>query len=215
MSLLKSHKNQTVIEEVFNAASHGIGAILSGIALLLLCRLAYQHAGDKRMIASIAFGGSLLLTYTASMLYHSFSFTKLKHLLKIIDHAAIYLLIAGSYTPFMLVAVDTDWSHQFLYLIWGMALFGVIYKIFFIYGSPKVSLGVYLLMGWMALFASKALYQHLPTAGLLWLIAGGLSYTAGAVFYAWKRLYFSHTLWHIFVLLGSSCHFICVYYYII
>jgi hemolysin III len=215
MPLLKAHRNQTLIEEIINATTHGIGAILSIIAMIMMIVAASHHQGEHKLLASIIFGSSLILTYSASTLYHSFSFHRLKRLFKIIDHASIYLLIAGSYTPFMLVSIDNALSHQFFFFIWGLALAGVIYKVFFIHASSKISISIYLIMGWLAILLSKSIYQHLPLAGIYWLVAGGLSYTGGVIFYVWKRLYFNHALWHLFVLTGSACHFICVYNYVL
>ncbi len=215
MPLIKPHKHQTLIEEIGNATTHGIGALLSIAALVMMLITASHHPGAHKVFASLLFGSSLVLTYTASTLYHSFSFHPLKRLFKIIDHASIYLLIAGSYTPFMLVSINTTISLEFFYFIWGLALLGVIYKVFFIHASSKISVAIYLIMGWLSLLLSKAIYQHLPLAGVYWLIAGGLSYTGGVIFYVWKRLYFSHTLWHLFVIAGSACHVICVYNYVL
>jgi hemolysin III len=215
VALLKSHKTQTLLEEIGNATTHGLGALLSVIALIALIATSIHQGGGNRIFSSILFGSSLLFMYTASTIYHSVTNQKKKTFFKIIDHASIYLLIAGSYTPFMLVTLNDFLGISFFCLIWGIALTGVVFKIFFVHHVPKLSVTLYLLMGWLAVFLIKPIYQHLPGAGLAWLIAGGLSYTLGVVFYIWKRLYFSHTLWHLFVLAGSSCHFFAVYLYVL
>lgn len=215
MTIFKSHRTQTFIEEIGNATTHGLGAILSLVALIVLTVTSIHQGGANRIFSSILFGASLLFMYTASTIYHSVQCEKKKTFFKIVDHASIYLLIAGSYTPFMLVTLDDFVGISFFCLIWGIALTGVIFKIFFVYHVPRLSLVLYLMMGWLAVFIIKPIYQHLPWEGLAWLVAGGLSYTLGVVFYVWKRLYFSHTLWHLFVLGGSACHFFAIYFYVL
>lgn len=215
MTLLKSHKQQTRLEEIGNATTHGLGALLSLIALITLIITSSHQGGINRIFSSILFGFSLLFMYTASTIYHAVSCEKKKKFFKIIDHASIYCLIAGSYTPFMLVTLDNMVGYSFCFIIWGIALTGVVFKIFFVYHIPRLSVILYLAMGWLAVFIINPIYQQLPHAGVAWLVAGGLSYTLGVVFYAWKRLYFSHTLWHLFVIGGSACHFVAIYLYVL
>jgi hemolysin III len=157
----------------------------------------------------------MVFLYIASALYHSSWNPRHKHILKIIDHACIYLLIAGTYTPFTLVTLRGSWGWSLFTLVWGLALVGIIFQVFFVYRFRILATLAYLLMGWIIVIAVKPLVTQLPLGGLVWLIAGGLAYTAGAVFYVWKRLPYSHAIWHLFVICGSLCHFFAVLFYVI
>jgi hemolysin III len=155
------------------------------------------------------------LLYTASTLYHSFQKPKLKHLFKIFDHSCIYVLIAGTYTPFMLVTIRGVLGWSMFALVWSLTVIGVLFKFFFVHRFNIISTITYILMGWIIIIAIKPLFQTLPEDGLIWLICGGLAYTLGTIFYAWKRLPFNHAIWHLFVLTGSVCHFFAVMFYVI
>ena len=153
--------------------------------------------------------------YASSTVYHSLSNPKAKHLFRIVDHASIYLLIAGSYTPFVLVTLKGSLGWTMFTIIWSLAFAGVLFKLFFVHKFELLSTIIYLLMGWMALIVIKPLYQLLPSGGLAYIVEGGLCYTVGVIFFIWERLKFSHVLWHLFVLAGSSCHFLAVLLYVV
>lgn len=203
------------IEEHFHAISHGIGAILSVVALILMIQVATQAGDNWRLISSIVYGCSLILLYSSSTLYHSIHHTQSKRRLRQLDHAAIFILIAGTYTPFTLVNLRDNWGLPLFGLIWLVALTGVIIELATALKYKKLSLSLYLGMGWLAIIAIKPMLDHIDTNGLLLLLAGGLSYSFGVIFYAWKRLFMHHAIWHLFVLGGSVLHFFAVYYYVL
>lgn len=202
-------------EEVANSLTHGAGLIASIIALVTLIIIANGEQNFSKIIAGTIYGSSLILCYLASTLYHSFQEPKLKYYLKIFDHAAIYILIAGSYTPFTLFVIRGKWGLWMLGIIWILAISGVIFKIFFVKKFKIFSTLLYLVMGWMALFAIQPLFENLPYEGLFLLIAGGLSYTVGVIFFLWEKLPFSHAVWHLFVMGGSVCHFFAILLYVL
>ena len=215
MPWIKPDKLQTKTEEIGNATTHAMGALLSLAAMILLIVFAANQNDGLKLASSIVFGCTLLLMYLSSTLYHSLSNPRLKHIFRIVDHASIYLLIAGSYTPFMLVTLKGPWGWTLFTIIWSLAFMGVVFKIFFVHRFELLSTLIYILMGWMALVAIKPIYLHLPTSGIECLVAGGLCYTIGVIFYAWERLKFSHVLWHLFVLAGSIFHFFSVLFYVV
>ncbi|MBE9547473.1 MAG: hemolysin III family protein [Proteobacteria bacterium] len=202
-------------EEIANNVSHGVGVLLSLAGLSVLVVFACLYGKASHIVGCSIFGSSLLLMYTASTLYHSFRTPRLKHIFKIIDHACIYLLIAGTYTPFTLVTLRGGWGWTLFAIVWGLAVVGIVFQIFFVYRFKVLATIVYILMGWLIVIAIKPLIAALPTSGLLWLLAGGLAYTSGAVFYLWKSLPYHHAIWHLFVLLGSVCHFFAVMFYVV
>ena len=209
------NRQYTLREEIFNASIHGIGVGFGITALVILLVFSVQQNDIWKIVSSALFGSSLIIMYSASTLYHSFFKSRWKSLFKILDHAAIYFLIAGSYTPFALVTLRGDFGWILFGVVWGLALFGVLFKIFFVYRFKIVSIASYLLMGWLAVLAIVPLYHHLARGGLFWLILGGLCYTFGAVFYLWKSAKYTHTIWHVFVVAGSVCHFFSVLWYVI
>lgn len=215
MSWIKPDKLQTKAEEIGNASTHAMGALLSLAAITLLIVFAAHQNDGLKLASSLVFGCTLLFMYTSSTLYHSLSDPKLKHLFRIIDHASIYLLIAGSYTPFMLVTLKGPWGWGMFVVVWSLAFAGVLFKMFFVHKFDLLSTVIYLLMGWMSLIVIKPIYELLPFGGLVCVVAGGLCYTIGVIFYAWERLRFSHVLWHLFVLAGSIFHFFAVLFYVI
>ncbi|MFV0530192.1 MAG: PAQR family membrane homeostasis protein TrhA [Flavobacteriales bacterium] len=203
-------------EELANVITHGIGIILSIIGMTYLLIYSIQSGEARQIIGSVVFGITLIVMYTCSTLYHTFQTEKLKILFRKLDHVAIYLLIAGSYTPFTLVTLkNTSWGWTIFGVIWGLAVFGIIYKLTPLNRYKKLSLGLYLGMGWLVIFAAKPVMDLLDSNGLCLLILGGLTYTVGVVFYVWKKLPYNHAIWHLFVLGGSIFHFFSIFYYVI
>ena len=203
------------MEEKINIISHAIGFILSIVALVLLMAHACLH-GDVRHIVSFSiFGASLMMLYAASTFYHLAKKPALRNRLKIMDHASIYVLIAGTYTPFTLVTLKGATGWVIFGISWGLALTGIILKLFFTGKYDLISTIMYILMGWVIVFAIKPLIRNLPLEGLLWLFAGGISYTVGAVLYSIEKIKFNHAIFHLFVLIGSFCHFISVFFYVL
>ena len=197
-------------EELANALTHGIGAALSVAGLAVLVTLTSLHGDAWRVVATAIFGATLVLSYTTSTLYHSFRGEALKRLLRKFDHASIFLLIAGTYTPFLLVNLRGPWGWSLFGVIWGLALAGVVLK-FWLAGRFRLgSTLLYIGMGWLVVIAVRPMLRVMPTDALWLLLAGGLSYTVGTLFYLWKRLPYHHAVWHLFVLGGSACHFFAV-----
>lgn len=203
------------IEEKINITSHAIGILLSVIALVLLVVHASRDGNAWHIVSFSIFGVSLLVLFSASTYYHSVKKPTTRARLRVFDHAAIYVLIAGTYTPFTLVTLSGTVGWTIFGIAWGMALTGIILKLFFTGRYTIISTSMYVLMGWMIIFAIKPLANHLPTQGLYWLIAGGVAYTVGAILYSIKKIPFNHAIFHVFVLLGSLCHVITVYYYVL
>lgn len=203
---------QSLGEEIANSVSHGIG-LLAVIAVTPVLILAALPHGAGQVVGVSVFAGTMALVYLTSTLYHAVPHPRVKRVFRILDHGAIFLLIAGSYTPFTLGVLRGGWGWTLFGAIWGLALAGVIFRAFAGFRYPKVSTALYLAMGWLALFAIQPLWQRLPPAGLLWLLAGGLAYTGGVGFYAAKRLRYGHFIWHLCVLVGTACHFVAVIRY--
>lgn len=202
-------------EELLNAITHGVGAALSLVGLIILIAAVYSHGNLWNQVSFGIYGVSLVLLYLASTLYHSFCNEKLKYIFKIIDHSAIYLLIAGTYTPFTLVTLHGQLGWHVFTVVWAIAVVGIVFQIFFVKRFKVFSTICYLLMGWLAVVIIKPLMAVLPAAGLYWLIGGGLFYTVGAIFYLYHRLPYHHAVWHVFVLAGSAAHFIAVFLYVL
>ncbi|MFQ2895377.1 PAQR family membrane homeostasis protein TrhA [Aeromonas caviae] len=200
-------------EEWANRLSHGLGLLLGGLGLVLLLHKGWDQ-GPRVLLSYGVYGASLVLLYLASTLYHSVSSVAARRWSKLFDHCAIYLLIAGTYTPFLLVALDTPLAQALMVVIWGLALAGVVFKLIFINRFKKVSLFTYLMLGWLSLVVIYQLYLHLDGTGLLLLGLGGLIYSLGVIFYVAKRIPYNHAIWHLFVLGGSLCHFMAIYGYI-
>ena len=197
-------------DEIASALTHGLGALLALAGSAVLITLAAIHGDGWQLGASIVFGVTLLLLYTASTLYHAIQHPVAKGRLKVFDHCAIYLLIAGTYTPFTLVGLREDGGWWLFAAIWTLAAAGVVFKLFFTGRFKGVSTLIYIGMGWMAVIAIKPFLRQIPPETLGWLLGGGLSYTLGTVFYMSKRIPFAHAIWHGFVLAGSICHFVAV-----
>jgi len=203
---------QSVGEEVANGISHGIGLVGAIIGTPILVLAAFHHGDIPFLIGTIVFTTTMLLVYLASTLYHGWPQTKTKSLLQVIDHAAIFLLIAGTYTPFALGPLHGAGGLTMLGIVWSLALFGVIMKATRgVLRHRRLAMTLYLGTGWMALAFMRPLALAIPLSALLWLIAGGLAYTAGTLFFANERLRYGHFIWHLFVLAGSSCHFVAVF----
>jgi len=197
-------------EEAANTLTHGIGLILSIIGLVVLVVFAGLRGDVWHVVSFAVFGASLVLLYLSSTLYHAFRRPRMKIFFKKMDHSAIFLLIAGTYTPFMLVSLRGPWGWSIFGAIWGMALLGITLKWLRIYHFRRLSLVLYLGMGWLCIVALKEMLVHVPPAGLYLLLAGGLCYTGGVVFYVLKKLRFGHAVWHLFVLAGSVFHYFSV-----
>jgi hemolysin III len=202
-------------EELANSITHGAGFAASIVALVFLIIVASGTQDAGKIITGTVYGSSLILLYAASTLYHSFQSPKAKHYLKIFDHAAIYILIAGSYTPFTLYAIKGTWGILMLISIWTIAISGVVFKLFFVNRFKYFSTALYLSMGWLALLAIQPLFQNLPFGGLFLLIGGGVFYSVGVIFYLWEKLPFSHAIWHLFVMAGSASHFFAILFYVL
>jgi hemolysin III len=199
-------------EEIANSITHGLGAALSVAGLTLLVTFA-SFSGDGWHLASvIVYGTSMILLYLASTLYHSLRHPGAKRLFKILDHSAIYLLIAGTYTPFLLVNMRGVWGWSLFGVIWGLALLGIVFKIFFIEHLPRASTFAYIGMGWLCVVALPQMLETIDAFGMTLLVIGGISYTLGAGFYLWHRLPYNHAIWHLFVLGGSTAHYFAVFF---
>jgi hemolysin III len=202
-------------EDVASALTHGIGLALSLVGLCVLVALAIMHGTRLHIVSCGIYGVTLVGLYAASTLYHTFQSPRVKHVLKIIDHCSIYLLIAGTYTPFTLVLLHGGWGWTLFGLVWGLSLFGIVFKIFFVDRFQVTSVSIYLLMGWMAIVAVKPMLALVPSGGVRLLVMGGLIYTAGILFYVWKKIPYNHAIWHLFVLAGSMCHYFAVMFYVV
>lgn len=208
----EKHLRQTIIEEIANSITHGIGFGLSVAGLTLLVVYASFTGDPWRIVAFAIYGTTLALLYLTSTLYHSITHTEAKSIFRRLDHSAIYLLIAGTYTPIILITLRDSWVLYMLPLVWLMALLGILVKVKYFHSSQKLSLLFYIGMGWMALIAAKPLYENIPIQSFVWIIIGGLAYSLGVIFYTWKKLPFHHTIWHGFVMAGSLSHFIGMLY---
>ncbi|MCF6224833.1 MAG: hemolysin III family protein [Xanthomonadales bacterium] len=215
MNTKKNHHSLYELrEEIANAVTHGIGAVLGITALVLLVIMALTQQDSMRLAAAITYGSSLILLYVASTLYHSVPGQRAKRFFQKLDHAAIYVLIAGTYTPVLLISMKGAWGYTLMGIVWSIAVFGVCFKFFFHDRFEKLSLFSYIAMGWIVVFAASELIIKVPTAGLLFLLAGGLAYTLGTIFYANDRIPYNHAIWHLFVLAGSVLHFVAIYNYV-
>jgi hemolysin III len=197
-------------EEIANAITHGIGALASAAAGAVLVTLATLHGTRMQLISAIVFCSSLVLLYTSSTLYHAIPSPAAKRRLKIFDHCAIYMLIAGTYTPFALIGLRGAVGWWLFGVAWGLAALGMSFKLFFTGRFKLFSTLVYIGMGWMAVFAIRPMMEKIPLSALVWLVVGGVAYTAGTLFYHNEKLRYSHAMWHLFVLAGSTCHFVAV-----
>jgi hemolysin III len=209
------HRQYTPTEEAAHASSHFAGTLLSVGGLVWMLWISVGTSDQWRIVASVVYGISLIALFLSSTLYHTFHTSPHKHLLKLLDHCAIYLLIAGSYTPFLLVAMRNRTGWWLFAAIWVLAAAGIVTKLRFRHRHPRWSMASYLLMGWLVIIAGPQVFAATGAECVAWLVAGGLSYTVGAVFYMRKSMPFHHAIWHGFVLLGALCHFIAVIGYVL
>ncbi|MGO1367760.1 MAG: PAQR family membrane homeostasis protein TrhA [Senegalia sp. (in: firmicutes)] len=197
-------------EEITNAISHGIGLAFAIASLTILVVLASIYGEVWHVVSFAIYGATLVILYLSSTLYHSFPTGRVKEIFQICDHASIYLLIAGTYTPLMLIPLRGKLGWTLFGIVWGIAILGIAFKIFFVKRFAIVSLLLYLGMGWLIVIAIKPLINSISLESIIFLIAGGLSYTIGTIFYANKKIKFNHAIWHLFVLGGSICHFFTI-----
>jgi hemolysin III len=203
---------QSVGEEIANAVSHGIGFALAVASIPVLVIAALPH-GARAVIGAAIFAATASLLYLTSTLYHAITNPRAKQVLRVLDHGAIYLLIAGTYTPFTLGVLRGAWGWSLLGSIWGLAIVGVVVKSVSGFHMRGLSTALYLAMGWLVIIAARPLYLHLAPWGLFWLLAGGVAYTAGVVFYTARRMPYGHFAWHLCVMAGTACHFVAVLRY--
>lgn len=207
-------RHKVIVNEVWNAVTHGIGTLLSIAGLMLLIMKGYQSDSIVAMVAYTIYGASMILLFLSSTLYHSFSMTRFQRIFRYIDHAAIYLLIAGTYTPFCLIAVQNGRSRVLFITVWAIALVGIILKIFFVGKFNRISTLLYLGMGWMALFIVQPMYATVGFNGISLIALGGLAYSLGTIFYSNKKYGFMHVIWHLFVLAGASFMYFAILLYV-
>lgn len=197
-------------EEVTNVVTHGVGMFFSIPALFYLIGLASDKGTTSHLIGYVVFGVSMFILYSASTIYHAVQQPELRKKLNILDHASIYVLIAGTYTPFTLVGLEGAWKWSILGVVWGVALLGIIFKLFFTGRFDKLSTILYVVMGWIIVIAYKPLSEGICEESLYWLFVGGIAYTIGAVLYMFRKMPFNHAIFHLFVLMGTGSHFISV-----
>jgi hemolysin III len=218
MESMQAHKPRleySVLEELVHAITHGVGVLLSIVGLTWMLYLSIAAADPWRIVASSIYGATLIALFLASTVYHSMYASRHREIFKLLDHCAIYLLIAGTYTPFLLVAMRTDTGWWLFGTIWALATAGIVKKLWFRHRFPKIALASYLAMGWLVVIAAPQMAAAIGPNGMAWLIAGGISYSVGAIFYALNRIPFNHAVWHVFVLGGGICHFLGVVWYVL
>ncbi len=203
------------LEEILNIITHGLGLLLSIVALVILIVFSSLKGDVWHIVSFTVYGFSLVTLYLASTLFHSVKKQLLRNKLNVFDHASIYFLIAGTYTPFLLVTIRGAWGWSLFGVIWGLAIAGIIYKIFFTGKYDFISALFYVVMGWLIIIALKPMNENLSTDGLLWLLGGGVSYSIGVVFYLMNKLPYNHAIFHVWVLLGSFAHFMAVFWYVL
>ena len=197
-------------EEIAHSITHGIGAVLAIAGLVLLIIHAASLGSARHVLSCVVFGASLILLYTASTLYHGIQNPTLKKVFRIMDHSSIYLLIAGTYTPFTLLNLRGSWGWSLFGVVWGIALIGIIFQFTALRKMKYLRLVLYITMGWTALVVIKPLAASVPVRAFILIVAGGLAYTVGIIFYLWRKLPYHHAIWHLFVLSGSSLHYLAV-----
>ncbi len=209
-----NRSTQTLGEEIANSITHGIGALLGIAALVLLVVFAGRYGDAWRIVSCSIYGSTLIFLYTVSTLYHSFTGDRIKRIFRILDHSSIFLLIAGTYTPIVLVSLRGPWGWSLFGIIWTMTIGGIIAKVTLTGKFKFLSTLLYIAMGWIVVIAIKPLLYAAPAGLIIWLIIGGLSYTLGTIFYVWKGMPYNHAIWHLFVLGGSISHFFGILFYI-
>ncbi|MCF7886002.1 MAG: hemolysin III family protein [Candidatus Marinimicrobia bacterium] len=212
---MEQKKAYELKEEIANSITHGIGATLAVAALVILVVFASIQGNPWKIVSFSIYGASLLTLYLASTFYHAFQRPRLKRIFRIVDHASIYILIAGTYTPFTLVTIRGAWGWSIFGIIWGLAIFGIAFKTMFIHKFKIISTLIYILMGWFIVIAMHEVVANLDIMGLIWLILGGVLYTGGVYFFANDSIRFNHAIWHLFVLAGSICHFFAILFHVL
>lgn len=208
----EGYRTLTIGEEIFNSITHGIGTLLSIAALVLLVVFAAIKGSVWHVVSFSIFGSTMVLLYLSSTLYHSFTKEKIKNVFVRLDHAAIFLLIAGTYTPFVLTTIRGALGWTLFGIIWGLAITGVVIRSIYLTRFRKLMVAIYMIMGWMFLMAIVPIVRNLPASSIAFLFIGGGCYSIGVIFYAWRNLKYGHGIWHLFVLAGSIMHFFAVLY---
>jgi len=210
MSALPALPRYTLREEIASSITHGVGVVLAIAGLAVLVAFATLHGNAWHIVGCSIFGAALILCFTTSTLYHSVQIERIKRTLRALDHAAIFLLIAGTYTPFLLVNLRGPWGWSLFAVIWGLTFAGIALRLFLKGRLHGLVVSIYVAMGWIVVVAAQPMLERVGTGGLVLLATGGLAYTAGVAFYKWRRLPYNHFVWHLFVLAGSACHFFAV-----
>jgi len=213
--VIASPARYTLKEEIASSVTHGIGILLSLAALVIMVVFAARYGAARHLAGAVVFGCGLILAYTSSTLYHSFQKVKVKAVFRTLDHVSIFILIAATYTPLTLVNLRGPWGWSIFGVVWGLAVFGIIVECSPLRRFRLASVILYIGMGWVVIVALKPLLASVQTGGLILLLAGGLAYTIGCLFYAWRRLPYNHAIWHLFVLAGSICHFFAILFYVL
>jgi hemolysin III len=214
-SIRLREREQSPGEEIANAISHAVGGAVAMGASIFLIGDALQHGSAASVVGACVFAGTMLFVYVASTLYHALRRGRAKRVFKILDHSGIFLLIAGTYTPFALTVLRSTLGWTLLSIVWGLAVIGVVFTAVSRMRYPTIATLVYLAMGWLIVVGVKPMWEGMPHWGVYWLAAGGLAYTGGVVFFAWDRMRFGHLVWHICVILGTACHYIAILKYAI
>ena len=205
----------SLAEEIANAITHGVGVLFAIIGLAVLTAFATLHGDAWTVTACAVFAAALIICFTTSTLYHSIRIERIRPVLRALDHSAIFLLIAGTYTPFMLINLRGPWGWSLLAIIWTLAITGIALRLFLRGRLHGLVVGLYVAMGWAVVIAIEPMLEHVPVGGLVLLVAGGLAYTGGVGFYKWRRLPYNHAIWHGFVLVGAALHYFAVLFYVI
>ncbi|HET7151309.1 MAG TPA: hemolysin III family protein [Candidatus Acidoferrum sp.] len=208
-------RQENLGETIANSVTHGVGVALSIAGTALILTIATLRGGARDIVSASIYGATLVLLYVASTLYHALPGPRVRHVFRILDHSSIYLLIAGTYTPFTLVSLRGGFGWSLFGIIWGLAIGGVVFKSLWVDRLPGLSTTIYVLMGWLALVGIQPLYHSVSGPGFLWLVAGGVCYTGGVAFFCANRMRYAHAVWHVFVLAGSACHYCAVYFYVL
>lgn len=210
------NRRQTVAEDVVNVLTHGVGLLLAVAAFVILLQVAIATGDHYRIASVVLFTVSLMMMYLSSIAFHSArAWPQLKEIFRTLDHASVYWVIAGSYSPLLLVNLRGHWGWTLFVIMWVIAIFGTVFKCLFKDCFPRLSLISYIVMGWMIVLVAKPLFQYVELAGILWLLIGGLCYTVGAFFYAWEGPRFNHAIWHLFTIAGMLCHAVAILYYVV
>lgn len=212
---MKNTENYTLGEEIANAITHGVGSLLAIAGLVLLIVFSSIYGNPWYVVSFTIYGSSLVILYTMSTIYHSLPRGTAKNVFEILDHSSIYLLIVGTYTPFELVTLRGPVGWTLFGITWGMTVVGILFKVFFVKKFVVLSTLIYIIMGWMIVFAIKPLLERLPIDGIIFLVLGGILYTIGTIFYIRRKMKYHHAIWHLFVLGGSVMHFFAILFYVL